>query len=179
MSSNAATPSSIPLLTDEQQETWFAYMRVMLRLTHEMNRQLQTDSDLSLADYDVLNALADSPGDRLQLTALAARIGWERSRVSHHLQRMSARGLVQRSPSESDRRATDAVLTDAGLAALRAATPGHAALVRRMFFDGLDPELLGPLRTALDQVHERVLAEGTLPRPGEPQRRLPGLQTRT
>jgi DNA-binding MarR family transcriptional regulator len=177
MSSNAVDPSSIPVLTDEQQETWFAYMRVMLRLTHEMNRQLQTDSDLSLADYDVLNALADSPGGRLQLTALAARIGWERSRVSHHLQRMSARGLVERSPSESDRRATDAVLTDAGRAALRAATPGHAALIRRMFFDGLDPELLVPLRTALDQVHERVLDQGTLPRPGRPQRRLPGLQT--
>jgi DNA-binding MarR family transcriptional regulator len=165
------------VLTAEQQETWFAYMRVMLRLTYEMNRQLQTDSDLSLPDYDVLNALADSPDGRLRLTDLAARLAWERSRLSHHLLRMSARGLVDRRPSESDRRATDAVLTDAGLTALRAATPGHADLVRTMFFDGLDPELLGPLRTALEQVHEQVLARGTLPRPGEPQRRLPGLQT--
>jgi DNA-binding MarR family transcriptional regulator len=165
-----------PVLTDEQQETWFAYMRVMLRLTYEMNRQLQTDSDLSLPDYDVLNALADSPDGRLQLTTLATRLAWERSRLSHHLQRMSARGLVERSPSGSDRRATDAVLTDAGLAALRAATPGHAALVRRMFFDGLDPAVLPTLRTALDQVHEQVLATGTLPRPAQ-QSRLPGLRT--
>ncbi|MBB3677580.1 MarR family winged helix-turn-helix transcriptional regulator [Modestobacter versicolor] len=165
-----------PVLTGEQQETWFAYMRVMLRLGYEMNRQLQTDSDLSLPDYDVLNALADSPGHRLQLTTLATRLAWERSRLSHHLQRMDARGLVERSPSASDRRATDAVLTDAGLTALRDATPGHAALVRRMFFDGLDPALLPALRTALEQVHEQVLATGTLPRPAE-QTRLPGLQT--
>jgi DNA-binding MarR family transcriptional regulator len=165
------------VLTPEQQETWFAYMRVMLRLNYEMNRQLQTDSDLSLPDYDVLNALADSPGGRLQLTGLATRLGWERSRLSHHLLRMSARGLVERSPSEQDRRATDAVLTDAGLEALRRATPGHAELVRRMFFDGIDPALLGPLRTALEQVHEQVLAHGTLPRPGQPQRRLPGLES--
>jgi len=166
---------SASVLTPEQQETWLAYMRVMLRLSYEMNRQLQTDSDLSLPDYDVLNALADSPGGRLQLTGLATRLGWERSRLSHHLQRMSARGLVERAPSEQDRRATDAVLTGAGLDALRRATPGHAELVRRMFFDGLDPALLTPLRSALEQVHEQVLAHGTLPRPGRPQRRLPGL----
>ena len=165
------------MLTAEQQETWFAYMRVMLRLNYEMNRQLQTDSDLSLADYDVLNALADSPGSRLQLTDLAARIAWERSRVSHHVRRMDGRGLVELQPSERDRRATDVVLTEAGRTALTAATPGHAALVRRMFFDGLDEDLLPALRTALEQVHEQVLATGTLPRPGQPQRRLPGLQT--
>jgi DNA-binding MarR family transcriptional regulator len=165
------------VLTGDQQETWFAYMRVLLRLTYEMNRQLQADSDLSMPDFDVLNALADSPDGRLQLTALATRIGWERSRLSHHLQRMSGRGLVERAPSASDRRATDAVLTADGRAALDAATPPHAAFVRRMFFDGLDPELLTPLRTALDQVHEQVLTHGTLPRPGRPQRRLPGLQT--
>ncbi len=114
---------------------------------------------------------------RLQLTDLATRIAWERSRLSHHLTRMSARGLVERAPSASDRRATDAVLTDAGRAALQAATPGHAALVRRMFFDGLPPAALPGLRAALDAVHEQVLASGTLPRPGQRQRRLPGLQT--
>ncbi len=36
-------------------------MRVQLRMAYEMNRQLQADSDLSLGDYDVLNALSDSP----------------------------------------------------------------------------------------------------------------------
>ena len=175
MSREPAGAGDGPPLTDEQQETWFAYMRVLLRLTYEMNRQLQADSELSLPDFDVLNALADSPGERLQLTALAARIGWERSRLSHHLQRMSARGLVERAPSSTDRRATDAVLTDAGRDELRAAAAPHAAFIRTMFFDGLDPELVAPLRTALEQVHEQVLAHGTLPRPGEPQRRLPGL----
>ena len=175
MSSTPGAPEAP--LTGEQQETWFAYMRVLLRLTYEMNRQLQSDSDLSLPDFDVLNALADSPDERLQLTALAARLGWERSRLSHHLQRMSARGLVERAPSATDRRATDAVLTDAGRAAVDRAAGPHAAFVRRMFFDGLDPELLTPLRTALDQVHEQVLSCGTLPRPGRPQRRLPGLPT--
>src|ERR1700748_3172105 len=102
-------------------------MRVTLRLNYEINRELQVDSDLSHQDFHVLNALADSPGQRLQLSDLAVRIGWERSRVSHQVLRMAARGLVDRRPSADDARATDAVLTPDGLAALRRAVPGHAA----------------------------------------------------
>ena len=34
-----------------------------MRLNYEMNRQLQSDTDLSLADYHVLNALLTHPAD--------------------------------------------------------------------------------------------------------------------
>src|SRR5947209_864076 len=74
---------------------WLAYMRVQQRLGYEMNRQLQADSELSLADYDVLNALSGVPDECMQVTVLAAQIGWERSRLSHHARRMEDRGLVQ------------------------------------------------------------------------------------
>jgi DNA-binding MarR family transcriptional regulator len=152
-------------LSAEQEATWFAYMRVALRLNYEINRELQVDSDLSHQDFHVLNALSDSPGQRLQLTDLAVRIGWERSRVSHQVLRMETRGLVERRPSDADARATDAALTPSGREALRRATPGHAGLVKQLFFDGLDPGLLAPLHQALDQIHEQILDHGTLPRP--------------
>jgi DNA-binding MarR family transcriptional regulator len=152
-------------LSAEQEAAWFAYMRVVLRLDYELNRQLQQDSGLSLADFDVLNALADSPQGRLQVSALGIRIGWELSRVSHRLRRMEARALVRRERSAADGRATDAVLTPAGREAIGAATPGHVALVKRLFFDGLPDDLLPGLTQALDAVHEQVLSEGTLPRP--------------
>jgi hypothetical protein len=45
-----------------------------------------------------------------------------------------------------------------------------------MFFAGLDDALLPGLRTTLEQVHEQVLAEGTLPPPPAHQRRWPGLK---
>ena len=108
-------------LTPSQQRAWLSYMRVYHRLEYEMNRHLQAECGLSLGDYTVLNALSNAPGHRLQLTNLATTIGWERSRLSHHLQRMTKRSLVQRITSESDRRATDAVLTPAGWDVLRAA----------------------------------------------------------
>ena len=82
-------------------------MGVQQRLGYEMNRQLQADSELSLADYDILNALSGVPGESMQVSALAARIGWERSRVSHHTKRMQSRGLVQCDVAASDRRATE------------------------------------------------------------------------
>ena len=64
-----------PWLSAAQLRAWRAFMRVQMRMNYEMNRQLQGDSDLSLADYHVLNALTDAPGGRLQVSDLAALIG--------------------------------------------------------------------------------------------------------
>src|SRR6478752_6470784 len=106
--------SAFRSLTPDQQRAWLAYMKVQLRLTYEMNRQLQADSDMSLADYDVLNALRYAPDGTMRVGALAVRIGWERSRVSHHVRRLERRGLVACRVSESDRRATEVTLSDTG-----------------------------------------------------------------
>ena len=138
-------------------------MRVQMRMNYEMNRQLQSDSDLSLADYHVLNALTSAPGRRLQVSDLAALIGWERSRASHQLRRLCERGLAERVPSEDDGRATDAILTRAGREAIDAAAPGHVALVRRLFFDPMPDELLAPLTAALEHVHVHLNLNSSLP----------------
>jgi hypothetical protein len=39
---------------------------VQLRMNYEINRQLQRDNDLSLADYHVLCALSIAPNRKLQ-----------------------------------------------------------------------------------------------------------------
>src|SRR5260370_8118550 len=91
-------------LEGDQRRAWLAYIRVQLRLAYEMNRQLLADSGMSLPDYDVLTALSVADGGRMPITVLAAHIGWERSRGSHHVRRMSARGLVACGLSAADRR---------------------------------------------------------------------------
>ncbi|MET9226237.1 MarR family winged helix-turn-helix transcriptional regulator [Lentzea sp. NPDC003310] len=158
-------------LDDEQARAWLAFMRVQLRLAYEMNRQLQADSGLSLSDYDVLNALSQAPAGCLQVTSLAATIGWERSRLSHHVKRMSRRGLVTCDLAPSDRRVTEVTLTVEGRHTLAAAAPGHVALVRRLFFDGLPEESLPQISGALEAIYENILANGTLPRPDLESRR--------
>jgi len=152
-------------LDGDQQRAWLAYIRIHLRLSYEMNRQLLADSDLSLADYDVLTALSVADEERMPVTVLAAQIGWERSRVSHHVRRMSARGLVSCDVSAEDRRVTEVSLTDEGREVLVAAAPGHVDLVRRLFFGGLPAELLEPLSAGLESVYANIIKEGTLPPP--------------
>ena len=113
----------------------------------------------------MLNALSRAPDRRLQVTSLATVIGWERSRLSHHLVRMARRGLVDRLASETDGRGTFIVLSEQGWDLLVRAAPVHAEWVRRAFFDDLDPEREETLADILATVHEGLLREGTLPRP--------------
>jgi DNA-binding MarR family transcriptional regulator len=152
-------------LDGDQRRAWLAYIRVQLRLAYEMNRQLLADSGMSLPDYDVLTALSVTDRGRMPVTVLAAQIGWERSRVSHHVRRMSDRGLVTCGLSAADRRVTEVTLTDQGRQALEDAAPGHVDLVRRLFFDGLPPGLVGPLSEALEFVYANIIALGSLPPP--------------
>jgi DNA-binding MarR family transcriptional regulator len=140
-------------------------MRVQLRMNYEINRQLQRDSDLSLADYHVLNALSMATDHTLQVTDLAALIGWERSRLSHHLQRLSRRGLTKRVPSKDDGRATDAVLTKKGMQAMAEAAPGHAALVKTLFFEPLPDDLVAPFTAALEHIQASLNLNASLPPP--------------
>jgi len=126
-------------LDGDQQRAWLAYIRVQLRLAYEMNRQLLADSGMSLPDYDVLTALSVADGGRMQITVLAAQIGWERSRVSHHVRRMSTRGLVTCGLSASDRRVTEVTLTAQGRQALAAAAPGTWTLSGACFSAGCRP----------------------------------------
>jgi DNA-binding MarR family transcriptional regulator len=167
MSRKAKSGSAFSRLTPDQQRAWLAYMRVKLRLTYEMNRQLQADSNLSLPDYDVLNALRYAPGGRMRITALAAQISWERSRLSHHVRRLQKRGLVECRLAPADRRATEVTLSDHGWDEITRASSGHIDLVRSLFFAGLPDELLEPLTAALESVYDNIIEHGTLPAPSD------------
>jgi DNA-binding MarR family transcriptional regulator len=165
----AGPPEGSPysLMSDEQIRAWYAYMKVQLRVRYEMNRQLQADSGLSLPDYDVLVALTSEPSGSMRIAALATRLGWERSRTSHHVRRMQTRSLLETSTAADDRRATDVRLTPAGWEALRVATPSHVELVKSIFLDALDGTDLEQLAGIMDRVYERLIANGTLPRPND------------
>lgn len=121
-------------LTPDQQRIWRDYLAMSTRLQAAMNRRLQADCGLSLADYEVLVALDEQPGCRMN--ELGDRLGWEQSRVSHQLRRMTDRALVVRHGADDDRRAVTVAITAAGSRALAAAAPAHVALVRSVLFDG-------------------------------------------
>ncbi|WP_442931113.1 MarR family winged helix-turn-helix transcriptional regulator [Mycolicibacterium sp. 120320] len=138
-------------------------MRVQLRMSYEMNRQLQAESGLSLADYDVLVALSGDRDEGMRISDLAAQIGWERSRLSHQLRRMEERGLTERRTGAADGRTTNVVLTASGRRAIDDAAPGHVDLVRRLFFDPLPENLLAPFTAALERIHVNLNHNSSLP----------------
>ena len=104
--------------------------------------RLQTESDLSPSDYAVLLALHDVDDHRLRSSALAEHIGWQRSRLSHHLARMERRGLIDRQECSTDSRGAEIVLTAAGHAAFRRATAPHLRAIRELFIEALTPDQL-------------------------------------
>lgn len=139
-------------LDDDEQRAWRAFMRMQGKLAAQLNRQLQTESGLSLADYEVLVQLTDVPDGRLRPFELQRALQWEQSRLSHHLTRMQRRGLIAREECDEDGRGAFVVLTDAGRHAITAAAPGHVDTVRRLFFDGLTRDQITMLRQVSDKV---------------------------
>jgi len=147
-------------LDSEQLRVWLAYMRVNLQLTYEMNHQLLAESELSLSDYHVLSKLLQAPDQRLRIAPLAREIGWERSRASHQVRRMTQRGLTATKPVTTDGRGTEVTATTRGKAAFRDARPGHLELVQELFFHGLPEHALGPLAETLERVYENIVERG-------------------
>jgi DNA-binding MarR family transcriptional regulator len=143
-------------LDEDQQRAWRGYLRMQGQLSARLNRQLQADSDLSLADFDVLVALTDLPEERMRVLELARVLQWEKSRVSHHVGRMERRGLVIREECREDGRGAFVVLTPAGRRAIEAAAPPHVDTVRRLVFDHLTPEQVETLATISDLVLARL-----------------------
>jgi DNA-binding MarR family transcriptional regulator len=141
-------------LTDEQQQVWRDYLAMVGGLQVAMNRQLLRDCGLSLADYDVLVALSEC--GPLRILELAGELGWEQSRLSHQLRRMTSRELVSRRGSDDDRRGAVVSIAEAGTSALSSAAPGHVALVRSTVFDGMTAAEMRALKSLTARVLGRL-----------------------
>jgi DNA-binding MarR family transcriptional regulator len=133
-------------LDADEQRTWRAFLQATHRILEGLERQLQRDSGLPHAYYEVLVRLSEAPDRTLRMSELAERSLSSRSRLSHAVARLEAAGWIRRESCPTDRRGTFAVLTDEGLSVLTAAAPGHVEEGRRLLFDPLTPEHVTELR---------------------------------
>lgn len=141
-------------LSDVQQRVWRQWIAAESELNAAIGRQLNRDSGMSLADFEVLVRLTEALEGRMRIVELADTMQWERSRLSHHLTRMEKRELIIRRDCQADRRGAFAEVTSAGRALIEHAAPGHAEMVRTLFFDDLSPDDLD----AIDRVTGSLLA---------------------
>jgi len=135
-------------LDERELRAWRALQLMQMRLTAQLARELAATSGLSYPDYLVLVGLTDRPDGRMRIFELGRNLGWEKSRLSHHIARMEERGLVTKERCGSDRRGAFVVVTDRGRKAIEAAAPGHVAAVRRLVIDRLTPRQLDALGAA-------------------------------
>lgn len=150
------TAPAAPWLDEDEMRLWRAWLRVQTELPAAMGRALHEDSDLSLQDFETLVRLSESGEGRLRVSALADEMHWERSRLSHHLRRMGARGLVDKVECPEDGRGSFVVLTPAGREALEGAAPDHVRTVRQVFLDGMSAQERDALLRVLTRVLDRV-----------------------
>lgn len=143
-------------LDAQERAAWLRLVAVVELLPGVLDAQLRRDSGLSHFDYFVLAMLSEAPGRTLRMTALARRTSATLPRLSHVVQRLEARGLVERFPCPQDRRATNAQLTALGWDAVVAAAPGHVANVREHVLDPLSRRQLEQLTAIGDALLTRL-----------------------
>lgn len=143
-------------LNDDEQRAWRAFIDAVRLFTGQIDRELQHDSGLNHAYYQILVALSEAPQRTMRMSELAALTLTSRSRLSHAVARLEEEGWVARHSCPSDKRGAFAVITDDGFAVLEAAARGHVEAVRRNLFDVLSPaqvrelgEICAVLRDAL------------------------------
>ncbi|MCC6612916.1 MAG: MarR family transcriptional regulator [Anaerolineae bacterium] len=141
-------------LTDTQSAVWSSYQRLRLRLTERINRELAEKTGLSEADYEILAVLTQAPDETMRALSLRCGLEWEKSRLSHQLKRMEARGLVLREDCTEDNRGTVIRVTERGRSLAAEAQRHYEQAIQRYVTDVLTPEQLD----ALGSIAETILA---------------------
>jgi DNA-binding MarR family transcriptional regulator len=132
-------------------EAWQALLRSHATLLRQLEKDLEKETGLALADFDVLAQLALAGGE-LRMTELADRALISRSGMTRRVARLLDVGLVRRDNAGADARGVVVTLTDTGMRRLRETAPIHARGIADLFVGKLSDQELAALKSALDKV---------------------------
>src|SRR3954466_14396361 len=132
-------------------DAWRSLLRAHATLIRRLDTDLELETGLALADFDVLAQLAKANGE-LRVTELAERALISRSGMTRRVARLVDEGLVRRDRATTDARGVVVALTKAGIARLAETAPVHARGISKLFVGQLDDEELALLERALNKV---------------------------
>ena len=130
---------------------WRSMLRAHATLMRRLDTDLERETGLALADFDVLAQLAAGHGE-LRMTELADRALISRSGMSRRVARLDDEGLVRRAKADTDGRGIVVAITDRGIARLAETAPVHLRGVSNLFAERLDDQELALLERALNKV---------------------------
>src|SRR5881397_4180611 len=130
-------------------EAWGSLLRAHATLIRRLDTDLEQETGLALADFDVLAQLAAAHGE-LRMTELADRALISRSGMTRRVARLADEGLVRRAKADTDGRGIVVAITDRGIARLAETAPVHLRGVSNLFAERLDDQELVLLERALN-----------------------------
>jgi DNA-binding MarR family transcriptional regulator len=135
---------------------WRAFLNAQATVLRQLEAELVAEEGMTLAEFDVLVQLQLAPERRLRMNELSDHVRLSPSGITRLVDRMVEAGLVERGPCATDRRVTWAILTAAGRARLRRASPLHLRGVREHFARRLTSEQLDSVADALELVARKT-----------------------
>lgn len=150
---HVTTRTDTPWLDQEQQHIWRSFLGGITVLLDQLDRDLRTQHDLSMGEYEILVRLSEAPDRAIRMAELAAAVAHSRSRVTHTISRLERDGLVRRDQCSDDGRGVSAVLTDHGFGVLTQAAHTHVRGVHEYLIQNGPPDDFA----ALGRIMERVV----------------------
>lgn len=140
-------------LNPAEQEAWQVLLAAHGRVVTNLDAELVSSCDMTLAEYEVLYHLAaEGEEERLRMNELAERARLSPSGLTRRFDSLVRRGWVVRERCDDDRRGVYARITPEGRTELDDARPVHDRTVADHVFQWLDPDDVDRLRRMLSKV---------------------------
>ena len=148
----AASDDGASSLEGAALDAWRSYLQSHATIVRLLDAELVSEHGITTRDYEVLLYLAQSPGRKLPMSALAESTMLTRSGITRLVDGLVAGGFIERVSCSNDARVSYARLTDQGFAKLRDAGCTHVGSIRRLFLEHFDADEIGRLATLLGRL---------------------------
>jgi DNA-binding MarR family transcriptional regulator len=142
-------------LTQDELNQWRNFRFLVEETSLKVSRDLDAVTGLTGGQFGILSVLMEAPSRELRQQEVADAMRWDRTRLSHQLTRMEARGLIERKKGPTG--GTRIVLTTLGLKERQCVAPALANAVRAHFLSKLN-------KTQLQQLDEILVTLRAEPR---------------
>lgn len=131
---------------------WRALFTLHSQIEDRLERALQSDHQLSLSEYSVLETLAARAPRHVRMQTLATAVVLSQSATTRLVTRLERRGLLTRNLCREDRRGINTEITATGRAALDTARPTHHRTLTEALDEAGRDSALAPLVAALRSI---------------------------
>lgn len=149
-----------PELTEDEELLWRSLGRIAQLLPRQLEADMMQAVQMTMAEFSVLQILADSDEGRSRMSDLARLAGLSPSRMTRLVDDLVRRGWIERHRDEVDTRGTMAVLTDEGEARRRAARPQQVISARNRVLNQVPSSSVRELGMVLKAIVDGAVSPG-------------------